>query len=310
MLGQCISLEKYSRFVVDGGKHAAPLVDLKRETLEACYNRTPFLVSHRLADHPHFALPRLFELCRRLPPKQIQFRLGNIPGDAELDTSYDDYQGGLTLDDAIDHFEERQAYICISNPEKDAEYRPVIEGLMADLAVNIDPLDPQMTWYSTYVFISAQNSTTPYHMDREMNFLLQIRGGKTVCLWDPADEEIMSDAQKDYLLAHEGSRPSYRPSFESKATVFQLRPGVGVHHPFIAPHRVHTGTELSISLALTFRTRRSDTWRDAHIVNARMRRLVMRPGPVGHNVWRDRAKTVVRQVWLNARRRQTETFSI
>jgi len=26
---------------------------------------------------------------------------------------------------------------------------------------------------------------TPYQMDREMNFLLQIRGTKTVPLWDP-----------------------------------------------------------------------------------------------------------------------------
>lgn len=304
MLGQFISSKKYAGLLADGGMQVSPLIDLDSQTLTTCYNRTPFLVRHRLASHPYFALPRLFELCRRLPPQQIQFRLGNIPGDAELDTSYDSYKGGLTLDDAIDRFEERQAYICINNPERDAEYQPVIEELLALFAAKIDPLDPQMTWYSTYVFISAQNSITPYHMDREMNFLLQIRGGKTVLLWDPADPEIMSEAQKDYLLAHEGSRPPYRPSFESKATVFQLQPGVGVHHPFIAPHRVHTGSELSISLAVTFRTQRSDTWRDAHIVNARMRRLGMKPGPVGQDVWRDRAKTVVRRVWLKARRAQ------
>jgi hypothetical protein len=201
-----------------------------------------------------------------------------------LDTSYDDFLGGLTLNDAIDRFEERQASIRINNPEFDAEYRQIIEGLLAEVAAQVDPMDPRMTWYSTYVFISARDSTTPYHMDREMNFLLQICGGKKVCLWDHADDEIMTDEPKDSLLAHAGSRPAYRPCFESKAAVFQLQPGLGVHHPFIAPHRVHAGSELPISpLVVTFRTKRSDTWTEAHIFNSHMQCLGLKPVPVGQH---------------------------
>jgi hypothetical protein len=301
MLGQFITPEKYAGLLADGRACTAPLLDFETGTLDG-YNSRPFTVSHRLADHPQFALPQLSELCRRLPPDQVLFRAGDIPGDAELDTSYDRYKRGLTLDDAIDHFEERQAYICINNPEKDAQYRPVIEGLLAEIAARIHSLDPAMTWYSTYVFLSARDSTTPYHMDREMNFLLQVRGSKTVYLWDPADDEVMTDAQKDFLLAHVGSRPSYKPSFESKARVFELRPGLGVHHPFIAPHRVHTGPELSVSLAVTFRTRRSDVRTATHIFNARMRRLGLTPGPVGHRAWMDRAKAAATRGWVRTRR--------
>ncbi|OOG53853.1 transcription factor jumonji JmjC domain-containing protein [Rhodanobacter sp. B05] len=301
MLGQFISPEQYASLLDDGHRRAAPLLELEAGMFDK-YNREPFLVSHRLAEHPDFSLERLLALCRRLPSRQVLFRVADIPGDVELDTSYDRYKRDLTLDDVIDHFEERQAYICINNPERDPAYRPIIEGLLAELAAQVDPLDPGMTWYSTYVFISAHDATTPYHMDREMNFLLQIRGGKTVYLWNPADADVMTDAQKDYLLAYVGSRPPYKPSIEPKAAVFQLRPGLGVHHPFIAPHRVHTGSELSISLAVTFRTRRSDTWTRAHQFNTRLRRIGLRPGPVGRVAWVDRAKATVTRAWRRARR--------
>ncbi len=301
MLGQFISAERYASLLVDGRKHSAPLLEFDAGTVDN-YNRAPFLISHRLADHPDFSLERLLGLCRLLPSRRILFRVADIPGDAELDTSYDRYKLGLTLSDVIDHFEDRHAYICINNPELDPDYRPIIEGLLAEIAAQVDPLDPVMTWYSTYVFISARDATTPYHMDREMNFLLQIRGAKTVHLWDPADSEVMTDAQKDLLLAYVGGRPPYKPSIESKASVFELRPGLGVHHPFIAPHRVHTGSELSISLAITFRTRRSDTWTDAHAFNARMRRLGLRPGPVGRAAWADHAKATATQAWRYTRR--------
>jgi hypothetical protein len=141
-------------------------------------------------------------------------------------------------------------------------------------------------------------------MDREMNFLLQIRGTKTVKLWDPRDPEIMTPAQKDQLLAaREEPRPIYKPSFERKAMTFALAPGLGVHHPFIAPHLVTTGKQLSISLAITFRTERSDRWTDAHRFNHRMRsRLGVAPGSVGSLGVVDATKAGIIRMGRQARR--------
>lgn len=290
MLGQFISPAGYADLLGRGRAEKAPLLALAPDALKTAYNRKPFLVGHVLAEHALFELDQLFALCRRLPAEQILYRVGKIPGDTPLESSYDDYKQGLTLADVLRHFEERQAFICINNPERDATYKPLVEGLLGEVAAQTDPLDPGMSWYSSYIFISARDSVTPYHMDREMNFLLQVRGQKTVYLWDQDDGEIMSSAEKDRLLAHIGNRPAYQPSFESKAMAFELGPGLGVHHPFIAPHRVHTGAELSVSLALTFRTRQSDMWTDAHRFNARMRGLGLRPAPVGRHAWMDRAK--------------------
>ena len=43
----------------------------------------------------------------------------------------------------------------------------------------------------------------------------------------------------------------FRDALESKASTFNLVPGMGVHQPFIAPHRVYTGQELSVTLAVS-----------------------------------------------------------
>lgn len=283
MLGRFVSARKISDLVTESRRSPAPWLFFEEHDFRIGYNKRPFLVRHRLTEHPLFEFGALAALCRRLPGEQVPYRFGVVPADAEFDTSLERYRGQLTLDAALEHTEEKQAYIAIYNAETDPEYRPVIEGLLGEIAAKTEPIEPGLNWYSTYIFITARDSVTPYHMDREMNFLLQIRGAKTVKLWDPRDPEIMTPAQKDQLLAqHDEPRPTYKPSFERKAMTFELTPGLGVHHPFIAPHLVKTGKQLSISLAITFRTHRSDMWTDAHHFNHRLRgRLGVAPGAVG-----------------------------
>jgi hypothetical protein len=270
--------------------------------LNANYNRRAFAMGHRLFEHPLFAIETLFDLCRRLRPENVYCRPGKISHDAEFDQSLTGPNGGLSLDDAIAKLEERNAYIVIFNPEIDPVYAPVIEGLLGEIAAHTEHLDPDINWYSSYVFISAHDSVTPYHMDREMNFLLQIQGHKTVMLWDPFDQEIMTDADKDLLLSYQGARrPAWKSSFESKAMTFELQPGVGVHHPFIAPHLVRTSSAVSVSLALTFRSRASDTWTNAHAFNYRLRRLGLVPTPVHRNPAIDRGKSSIMRLIRRAR---------
>ncbi len=292
MLGKSIAPQRYAELLSAGRHPPTPWLSLDAGEFHACYNRRPFLVGHRLAEHPLFAFEALRALCRRMPRAQLHHRFGVVPVDTHFDSSLSRFKDGLSFDDAIDHLQERQAYVCIYNPETDPEYRPAVEGLLAEIAAMTDPLDPVMTWYSSYVFISARESVTPYHMDREMNFLLQVRGTKTVRLWDPADEWIMSPEQKDYLLSSQAAdaRPRYLPSFADRAMVFELRPGLGVHHPFIAPHLVQTGPELSISFALTYRTRQSDARTDAHRFNQRLRKVGLHPRAVGSRPWSDELK--------------------
>jgi len=301
MLGEFVSKAQYAG-LVDRARSARAWLDLKPEALQSKYNRLPYLVEHRLPEHPMFTLEALFALCRRLPADQVKHRFGVVPGNTHFDSSFDRYRKELTLDDAIEHLEEKQAYIVIYNPERDPDYQPVIEGLLGEIAAQTETLDPHINWYSTYIFISAQGSVTPYHMDREMNFLLQIRGTKTAQLWDPFDETVMSSADKDLLFAaNNPCRPIYHDSFDAKAIVFNLAPGLGVHHPFIAPHLVRTGPDVSISLAITYRTPQSDTWTDAHRFNHHLRQLGWKPTSIRHSALLDRAKAGLQHIAQRAR---------
>ncbi len=301
MLGMFISSGQYAELLAKGRQAGPRMLELDPAQLARHYNRQPFVFAHALAGNEYFALPRLFDLCRRMDPRKIRYRVGEIPDDAHFDSSFDQYKAGLSLQKAIDRFEEERAYVVIYNPELDPEYRRVIEGVLAEIAAHTATLDPGLTWYSTYIFISTRDAVTPYHMDREMNFLCQIRGTKRVQLWDPADEEVMTEAQKDLLLAHVGERPPFRDALESKANTFNLVPGMGVHQPFIAPHRVYTGQELSVTLAVTYRTRRSDVRTAAHVFNAKLRRLGWQPQPVGRYRVLDRCKAATLRLFRRAR---------
>ena len=300
-LGRSISSHDYDELLSRSRSQTQRWIELDPSDVRDSYNRAGFLVKHRLAQHEFFELPALFALCRRLNPLRVGCRVGKVPIDAEFDTSITRYNSGLMLNDLVERMEELQGYIVINNPEYDPQYRPVIEGLLAEIGLQIHSADPHINWYATYVFISAHGSVTPYHMDREMNFLLQIRGTKTVLLWDPMDDEIMTSQKRDSLLAYEGGRPTYMPSFEAKAAKFDLEPGLGVHHPFIAPHLVYTGPALSVSLAITFRTRTSDVWSNAHRMNQRLRQMGLQPSPVRRHALVDETKSALLRAYRQAK---------
>jgi hypothetical protein len=303
MLGEFVSAGRYAAMLNRAQQGAAHWLDFRTDEFRSNYNINSFLVHHRLFEHPQFSLAALFALCRRMPREYILHRFGVIPNDADFDSSLERFRGDLTLEDAIEQLEERQAYIVINNPEVDAEYRPIIEGLLGEIAIQTDSIEPWINWYSTYIFISARGSVTPYHMDREMNFLLQVRGTKTARLWNPSDDAVMSPAERDKLLSFTGeARPAYHPDLEAKATIFELRPGLGVHHPFIAPHLVRTGPEVSISLAITFRTVQSDRWTSAHRLNHALRGLGLNPRAVRTNRLVDRTKADLLQLVRRTRR--------
>jgi hypothetical protein len=283
MLGKNVSPSMAARLLAPQAGES--WIDFDPAVMQRDYNRLAFEFRHRLNEHPLFELDPLLALCRRLPEKQVMVRQGAVPMDAHFDSSLRVYRGDLTLEDVASDLEAKGAYIAIYNPETDPEYQTVIEGLLGEIARAVASQDPVVNWYSSYLFISTEDSVTPYHMDREMNFLFQIRGHKTARLWDPRDDSVMSPAERDRLLAtHDhDSRPTYSPSLEEKARVFALRPGTGLHHPFIAPHLVRTDSGLSISLALTYRTELSDVWTDAHRVNHALRRLGLSPRSPGES---------------------------
>jgi ribosomal protein L16 Arg81 hydroxylase len=141
-----------------------------------------------------------------------------------------------------------------------------------------------------FIFITSPGSVTPYHMDPEHNFLLQIRGTKRIHLFDGRDRSIVSeeDLERHYGGAHRNLE--FRPEYEDKSLKFDLKPGFGLHFPVTAPHYVQNGSEVSVSFSITFRTPDIERRSMVHNYNAFLRRRGLRPAPVGMHPWRDSVK--------------------
>jgi len=63
------------------------------------------------------------------------------------------------------------------------------------------------------IFVTSPGSVTPYHMDKEINFLLQIRGTKTISVFSASDREVLSESNwKGTLPARRSAATWYSTS--------------------------------------------------------------------------------------------------
>jgi hypothetical protein len=170
--------------------------------------------------------------------------------------------------------------MVLKNVEGDAEYRQLAYRCLEPMRA----LCPDLRALEAFVFISSPNAVTPYHIDPECNFLLQVRGTKTIRAFPPQDRSILSEEALERFYAG-GTRNllELKPEAESKAWVFELQRGQGVHIPVNAPHWVRNGPLVSLSFSVTFRTETSDRREIGYRINHRIRQLGMKPTPIGHS---------------------------
>jgi hypothetical protein len=137
-----------------------------------------------------------------------------------------------------------------------------------------------------FLFISSREAVTPFHFDPEYNFLLQVRGHKTVHMWDAGNRYVLPMAAIDhYYAGARGNRDQpYRDDFLASAWNLPLRAGQGVHFPLHSPHWVKTESDVSISLSVTFRTRRSQFREMVHGANGYVRSWGVEPPAPGRSM--------------------------
>jgi len=142
------------------------------------------------------------------------------------------------------------------------------------------------------IFITSPGRVTPYHIDRECNFLLQIRGEKTLYVFDRNDPEILPVSEVERFWAVDNNAAVYKPQFQNRATTYRLVPGNGVHIPVNNPHWVRNDDNISISLSVNF------TWKDSdranvHRANYLLRKFGFSPRPPHRSAFADAVKNTV-----------------
>lgn len=263
------------------------LLDIDAETFRASFNRKPFLVRHHLADNRLFALPRLIELSRRLPKEDVEYNAGDIPVNQDPMLTP---RTGLSIQETIRRIEDCRSWLVLKNVERDAEYNALLNCCLDQIETLFDSKTTGMCNRQGFIFISSPSSVTPYHMDPEHNFLLQIRGKKYVNIFDGADRSVLSEQELERYLAGAHRNLIFKDEYQQKASVFELTPGQGLHFPVTAPHWVKNGDEVSISFSITFHTPASERRKVVYEVNNRLRGKGINPLPFGRSFLRDSAK--------------------
>jgi hypothetical protein len=288
--------------------HAASLMDVAAESVRANFGRTPFGVRHRLADSGLFELRRLLELAKQLPDSSVEYNAGDVP--LTLDPTQTP-RTGLSVEETLQRIESCRSWMVLKNVEQDPEYRQLLESCLAEVRQLSQAVSPGMSRKEGFIFISSPGSVTPYHMDPEENFLLQIRGRKTIHVFDASDRSILSNEQIERFLTGANRNLVFQDEYEPKARVFSLGPSEGVHVPVTSPHWVQNGEEVSISFSITFQTHASIRSTHAHRMNAQLRRWGLEPGTVGRSPWRDAVKQfayrttyTAAKIWPSHRNRQ------
>jgi hypothetical protein len=256
-------------------------------------------VPHHLCGHELFSLARLVELSKRLPAAQVEYNAGEVP--VGLDPARTP-RNGLSPEETIRRIAECRSWLVLKNVERDPEYRLLLEACLAEVRAISTRLTEGMRDPHAFIFVSSPGAVTPYHMDPEENFLLQIRGTKTMSVFDRADRSVVSEPQIERFFTGAHRNLTWREDFQRRARTFDLRPGVALHVPFASPHWVQNGPEVSISFSITFNTRASMRTLHAHQMNARLRRWGVVPVPVGRSALRDSLKQLISRASARAGR--------
>ena len=263
------------------------LLKLDAKIFEEKFNRQPFLVGHKLAGHPLFSLPRLVELARQLPEEHVKYTSGDVEVAQGL---YKGPRTGLSIEETIRQIEDCRSWMVLKFVENNGEYRALLHQLLDEIAEHSEALYPGMERRSGFIFVSSPFSTTPFHIDPEFNFLLQVRGSKIFHAWNESDRAVLAEHDLEKNYAQEDYHLPFEEDFNKRAQVFTLKPGSGLHVPVNAPHWVKVEGEVSISFSITFHTPWTEQREAVYDMNGHLRKLKINPAPFGESQSGDKLK--------------------
>jgi hypothetical protein len=240
-------------------------------------------VRHRISDHRLLQIEPLIELSSRL----AKFgRIRTHSNEAYAGTAFNHapmlYPNQRPPAETLANIASAKAWMSLLNVQTDDLYRGLVDEVLDDLKPGIDRFDPGMVYRGGWIFVTSPNTVTPFHMDKEHNFILQIKGNKRLLVWDPDDIEVLSEAARDLFHAnHSRDLVTWREEARSRAHVFNLEPGVGAYMPSTGPHLVENGDNTSITVSFTYYTDATRRNARLHALHQRMRGWGWSPSAVG-----------------------------
>ena len=267
----------------------APVITAANDSLRRDFPLRPFAIRHKLAGHPLLTLPRIAQLAAELPRDLIEYNSGKVAISQDPDAI-----PSVDLDpvEVVKRIETAGAWMVLKRVENSPEYRRLIEDTLLSVARarGFNSLrDAGFEQIEGFLFVSSPNSTTPFHLDSEDNFFVQIHGEKFFTIFDNADRSIVSDAEIEHSMTKHRNL-KYDESLAPRGIEFHMFDGDGCFVPYQWPHWVRTADSHSISMAITWKTREVRRVNDLHFFNSMLRGIGMPQKPPGTSPALDTAK--------------------
>jgi hypothetical protein len=276
-------------------------------------NVLPYEIGHTLKDHPLFQLPALVELAQRVAARRnphmsggdVYFNEGSI--EAGTKPNYDrPEEERARAAELVRKIEQAEAWIILKHVEREEGYREVMEAAVCD-ALKLagqagEELFHKIKWFEAIVFITSPNRVTEYHIDRECSWIFQIRGNKSIHLFDRADKDVVPEEELERFYTVDNRASEYKPHFEERAIVYDMTPGTGVHIPVNTPHWLQNGNNVSITLNVNFQFHDTEI-ANLYKANYYLRRAGLKPALPGTHKGADRAKALAFTAALAVKRK-------
>jgi hypothetical protein len=271
-------------------------------------------IGHRFHDHPLMQLPRLNQLARDLfATEQCRFVRPGVQQDSDF-VHKARPEDGSGIDEVFARISEPGAWVALYNIEVDPDYRRFLNAVVDAARPLIEKEQSGIHNVQGFLFISAPPSCTPFHIDRENNLWLQMRGRKVISVWDDRDRQIVaSEAVEKFIMSGALDDVRLTPGKRAHARDFVMTAGMGVYFPTTSPHMTSTESsggdpmgDVSVSVGVVFYTDQTRRTANAHILNHYLRKIGLRPMHAGESVIRDQLKYPFARllVWIISRFRE------
>lgn len=270
------------------------------ESFKASFDTKPFVFDHGLTDsHPLFNLAALRAL---LDAPGVKDNIAYDAGDIRVDQRWDSMPAKPPIEEVFDNIGTSGAWIVMRRVHRLPAYRELLDACLTEVRkLSGRDVSEDEKSREAMIFVTSPNRVTPYHIDRECNFLMQVRGTKTISVFDREDKDVVPDQELETFWSRDNNAGVYKPQFQDRAFVSHMRPGTGVHIPVNFPHWLKNDDNVSVSLSISYQYK---DWarKNVYQANYYLRKMGLQPTPPGRSAAVDYSKRVAVEMALRTKR--------
>jgi hypothetical protein len=280
---------------------ATPIFEAANPYFQVSFDEKPFEFTHSFtAAHPLFSLTTLRGL---LNDPAVRSTAVYDATDVQIDQRWDSLpREKPPVEQVFDEIQTSGGWIMMRHMERLPAYNQLLQACLDEVKkLSGHSIDGDKKSQEAIIFVTSPNRKTPYHIDRECNFLMQVSGEKTISVFDRNDREVTPEHEIETFWSRDNNAGVYKPQLQDRAFVCTMRPGTGVHIPVNSPHWLQNCDNVSISLSISYQYK---DWRRKNVYQANyyLRKLGLNPTPPGRSALLDYTKRMTIEAGQRAKK--------